>query len=157
MIFRRLQDAHVRVVLGWLPIAALAACVLAACEDSSNSSSTSSARATGQPQEQAQPKAPADRTENLNKRCEQLSQACGQQDKHKEQIGKECKEAAKQQVDSGCADQAVAAYDCYEKAFCIKGERIWALDDFRVLTERHSKCVEERKAIHKCAPGSDKK
>lgn len=155
MISRTSQNARLQVTLGWLPIAALAACALTACEDSS--SSGGSTKSAGQPQQPAPAKAPADETAKLSKRCEQLGKACGQKDKHKAQIGTECKEAAKQQVADGCADQVVATYDCYEKAFCAKNERIWALDDFRVLTERHSKCVDERKASQTCGSGSDKK
>ena len=113
MVSRRMQHAQVRAVLGWLPVAALAACVLAACEDSSSGGSKPDA---GQSTAQQQPKAAGDATEKLNKRCEQLGQACGQKEKHKEQITKECKEAAWQQVDKGCADQAVAAVSSVEGA-----------------------------------------
>ena len=47
--------------------------------------------------------------------------------------------------------KAVAAYDCYEKQLCGKGDKVWALGDLRVLSERHGKCAAERDASHACA------
>lgn len=83
-------------------------------------------------------------------RCEQLGKACGDSDKHVQTIVAECKEAAKEQVVSGCAEKAVAAYDCYQKELCGKADKVWALDDLRVLSERHGKCAAERDASRAC-------
>lgn len=104
---------------------------------------------------QAQPKPAAQPGKSLDERCERLGEACGQKDKHKEQIATECKEAAKAQVDAGCVVQAQAAYDCYQKEICTGDAKIWAFDDFRVLTKRHDKCVARRKALHECVTSSD--
>jgi hypothetical protein len=92
----------------------------------------------------------------LNKRCEELGKACGDKEKHQDGITAECKEAAKTHVEKGCADKALAAYDCYEKELCEKVKKIWVLDDFRVLTERHEKCVNERKAESECIAPAEK-
>lgn len=126
--------------------------MLTACEKSGSGNAKEDA---GEKAEQKQESA-AEKTEKLNKRCDALGQGCGEKEKNKEKITEECKEAAKKQVEKGCADKVVAAYDCYEKEICEKIEKIWVLDDFRVLTERHEKCVEERKAGHECVTGSDK-
>lgn len=87
---------------------------------------------------------------DLVTRCEELAKACGESDKHVQKIAAECKEAAKEQVVSGCTEKAVAAYDCYQKMLCGKGDKVWALDDLRVLSERHGKCVPERDASRAC-------
>jgi hypothetical protein len=89
----------------------------------------------------------------LAQRCEKLGKSCGEKDKHKTKITDECKEAATQQVAKGCSDAVVALYDCYEKQLCVKDSRIWALDDFRVLADRHEKCIDERKASEACVAG----
>jgi hypothetical protein len=86
----------------------------------------------------------------LDARCEKLSKACGDSDKHVEKLVDECKQAAKKQVDKGCADKAVAAYDCYETEVCGKADKVWALDDLRVLADRQKACVAERKALREC-------
>jgi hypothetical protein len=85
----------------------------------------------------------------LESRCEQLAKACGEKDKHVEILVAECTQAANKQVEKSCADQAIALYDCYEKSLCTK-EKVWALDDFRVLANRHGKCKAEREALDKC-------
>jgi hypothetical protein len=123
---------------------------VAACDDEKSGGSTEDA---GRGKEQATGEA----TNPLSKRCEQLGQKCGQKDKHKETIRNECKEAANKQVREGCVEKVVATYDCYEKELCVEGAKIWALDDFRVLTERHGKCGEERKASNACVAGIDEK
>lgn len=144
---RRLQDMRDFDIPGWLPVAALAACALVGCDDDGSSGATPDA---GQAKVQAQAKAVEQATKKMNERCEQLGQTCGQKDKHKETIAKECKEAAKKHVATGCVTQGVAMYDCYEKKLCTKDERIWALDDFRVLAKRVKQCVDERVALQKC-------
>ena len=88
--------------------------------------------------------------DQLDKRCEQLGKACGEKDKHEEKIVEECKEAAKKQAEKGCAAKVSAAYDCYEKEICAKINKVWAMDDFRVLVDRHSKCTAERNAAQDC-------
>jgi hypothetical protein len=88
---------------------------------------------------------------DLAKRCEQLAKTCGDNDKHVAKIVEECTQAAKTQAEKGCTGKAVAAYDCYEKELCGKGDNVWTMDDLRVLTERHSKCVAERNASSECS------
>jgi hypothetical protein len=154
MVSGRSQIVVLRRVTGTFTIAASLAFACAACEDDSAASgATSSATASAEPQ--AEPKPTAKPGPSLDERCDELGKACGQKDKHKEQIAAKCKEAAKAQSDKGCVDQARAAYDCYQKDICTKDAKIWGFDDFRVLTERHDKCVAERKAAHKCVTGSD--
>jgi hypothetical protein len=116
-----------RRTLGRLAVAALVVCGTAACKDK------------GSP---AQAK--------LEKRCEQLVKTCGDKDKKSDKLLTECKEAAKKQADAKCEDKATAAYDCYEVELC-GAEKVWALDDFRVLADRHKKCVAERDALKDCA------
>ena len=86
----------------------------------------------------------------LDKRCDQLAKACGDSDKHVQKIAGECKQAAAKQTEKKCTAQTTAAYDCYEKELCGKEDKVWALDDLRVLTDRHKKCVAERDAVRDC-------
>jgi hypothetical protein len=86
---------------------------------------------------------------DLAARCEQLGKTCGDNDKHTEKIVDECKQAAAKQAT--CADKVSALYDCYEKDVCGKGDKLWALDDMRVLAERKTKCAAEREAVKACA------
>jgi hypothetical protein len=120
-----------RRLVGWLPVAALAVCAWTACKGNREIATT---------------KATAD----LDQRCEQLGKACGDNDKHAQKIVEECKQAAAKQVESGCTDKAIAAYDCYEKELCARGDQVWTIDDFRVLSDRHMKCVAERNASREC-------
>jgi hypothetical protein len=94
--------------------------------------------------------AKASKPANLDQRCEQLGMACGDQGKHVGKLAEECAQAAARQVDKGCAAKAIAAYDCYEKELCGKSDKVWALDDFRVLVDRYGKCVAERNALRDC-------
>lgn len=87
---------------------------------------------------------------DIGTRCEELGKACGDSDKHVQKIVEECKEAAKEQVVSGCTEKAVAAYDCYQKNLCGQADKVWALEDLRVLSERHGKCAAERDASAAC-------
>jgi hypothetical protein len=121
-----------RRLLGCLPVAALALCAWTACKDKGDAAKAHVSAA------------------DLDKRCEQLAKACGDPGKHSEKILDECKQAAKMQAESGCPDKAMAVYDCYEKELCGKGDQVWALDDLRVLAERHNKCVAERNARNEC-------
>jgi hypothetical protein len=89
-------------------------------------------------------------TADLDKRCERLGKACGDEDKHQAKIADECKQAAMMQIEKGCADKAIAVYDCYEKQLCGKGEKIWSVEDLRVLADRQSKCAAERDAAREC-------
>jgi hypothetical protein len=110
--------------LGSLLLAAVAFCALAACN-----------------------KKPA--AGELDARCEQLAKTCGDKDKHSDKLLEECKDAAAKQIDK-CKDKALAAYDCYEKELCGGADKVWALDDFRVLADRHKKCTGERDALRDC-------
>jgi len=87
---------------------------------------------------------------DLEARCEELAKACGDNDKHVAKLLDECKLAAKTQAEKGCAAKATAAYDCYEKNLCGKADKVWALDDLRVLADRKSQCVTERTAASEC-------
>ena len=116
-----------RRLFGCLPAVALAVCMWTGCKNKD-------AAPTG-----------------LDKRCEQLAKACGDKDKHSDKLADECKQAAQKQTEKTCTDKAVAAYDCYEKELCGKEDKVWALDDFRVLADRHKKCVAERDALKDCA------
>lgn len=133
-------------LLGWFPLAALSAFALVACsKDGSDDAEPDAGPAATAPASTAQAS-----LEQLNKRCEQLGRVCGDKDKHKDKIVEECKLAAKAQEEKGCTQTAVAAYDCYETEICAKINRVWSVDDFRVLTDRHSKCVAERDASERC-------
>ena len=130
MALRRLR------LLGCLPVAALAAlavCAWTACKDKGDVAKTGASAA------------------DLDKRCEQLGKVCGDKDKHAEKIIEGCKQAAKKQVERGCTDKAIAVYDCYEKELCANGDKVWTIEDLRVLADRRSKCVAERNASHECA------
>ena len=133
-----------RRLRGCLPVAALAVCALTACKGSSSDSKEDAGVKT-EPQKQA-----AASPDQLNKRCEQLAIACGEKDKHQEKILEECKQAAKKQAEKGCTEKVSDAYDCYEQDICAKIKKVWAMDDFRVLVDRHNKCVDERNASQEC-------
>jgi hypothetical protein len=90
-------------------------------------------------------------TADLDQRCEQVGKACGDKDKHVEKIIEQCKQVAKTQVENGCTDKAIAVYDCYVKEVCGTGDKVWTIEDLRVLAERRSKCVAERDASRACA------
>ena len=115
-----------RQLPGRLTIAALAVCAVMACGKGSKAQS------------------------ELDKRCEQLGRLCGDAEKHDQKIIEDCKQAAKKQTEKGCVEKAVSAYDCYEKELCGKEDKVWALDDFRVLADRHKKCAAERDALKDC-------
>jgi len=85
-----------------------------------------------------------------NQRCERLGKACGDNDKHVEKIIEGCKQDAKEHVEKGCADKAIALYDCYEKELCGKADKVWTIDDLPVLADRNKKCVAERNAARTC-------
>jgi len=87
---------------------------------------------------------------DLGKRCEQLAKLCGDKDKHVDKILGECKAAAPAATAKGCADKTSALYDCYEKELCGKADKVWAVDDLRVLAERKNKCATERAAAAQC-------
>ena len=87
---------------------------------------------------------------DVNARCEQLAKLCADTDKHIAKLLEECTQAAGTQRPRGCLDQAFATYDCYEKEVCGKTDKVWTLDDLRVLTERHNKCAAQRDALRAC-------
>lgn len=115
---------------GSLPIVALALCAWAACKD-----------------EDAASKGPAD----LGARCAQLAKACGDNEKRVEKLLAECAVTVEKQGDKTCTNEASAVYACYEKELCGKDDKVWTLDDLRVLAERHGKCAAERDALRACA------
>jgi hypothetical protein len=88
---------------------------------------------------------------DLDRQCEQLAVTCGDKEKHTDKILDGCKQAAASHLERGCIAKAIAAYDCYQKSLCGGKEPVWALDDFKVLAERHGKCVDEHKALRECA------
>ena len=79
--------------------------------------------------------------------CEQLGKTCGDNDKHGEKITADCKAAPPK---AGCEDKTNALYGCYEKELCGKSDKVWALEDLRVLADRKSKCAAERAAVAEC-------
>src|ERR1051326_7897907 len=127
-------------LLRWLPVLALVACGSTACKgkgkDRGDDRKPAAAAAAG--------------AAGAAQRCDQLAQACGDNDKHVQKIAEECKQDAAQEAGSGCLDKVVAAYDCYQRELCGKGEPVWSLDDLRVLSDRHQKCLAERSAIVGC-------
>lgn len=122
-----------RRLLGCLPVAALAVCASTACKDKGDVAKTQASAA------------------DLDQRCMQLGKVCGDKEKHVEKIISECKQAAKKQVDSGCTDKVIAAYDCYVRELCGGGDKVWTIEDLGVLADRKSKCVAERNASRACA------
>jgi hypothetical protein len=120
--------------LGCAPAVALVMCVWTGCGKDKDKGGTTEGGGGG----------------DIVSRCDELGKACGDSDKHVQTIVAECKEAAKEQVVSGCAEKAIAAYDCYQKELCGKADKVWALDDLRVLSERHGKCAAERDASRAC-------
>ena len=97
----------------------------------------------------------AKQTATLEARCEQLAKACADGsgangDKHIAKLVEGCKQAAAKQGEKGCSTQAIAAYDCAEKELCGKADKVWAIDDLRVLGERQHKCEAERTALRSC-------
>lgn len=86
----------------------------------------------------------------LDKQCEELAKACGDSPKHVDKIIAECKQAATKQAANSCTDKASALYSCYMKDVCGGGDKVWAVDDLRVLAERHGTCAAERAAIAAC-------
>lgn len=86
----------------------------------------------------------------LDKRCEQMAKVCGDKAKHVDKILDECRQAAKKQVETGCADKAIAVYDCYVKDLCGDGDKVWAIEDVRVLADRHGRCLAEQAASRAC-------
>jgi len=93
-------------------------------------------------------KAPAT---SLDAKCEALATVCGDTDKHIQKILDECKQAAAK-LGAPCTDKAAVLYDCYTKELCGGKDKVWALDDLRVLVDRHGKCVAERDAVKACTP-----
>lgn len=126
-------DMALRTHLGCLSAVALLSLALAGCKDKGAATKSEPTAA------------------DLDRRCEQLSMSCGDKDKHVEKMLDQCKAAAKKQLDGKCGAKAIAAYDCYEKELCGSGDKVWSVDDLRVLAERHKKCVAESKALAECA------
>lgn len=87
---------------------------------------------------------------DMNARCERLAKVCADKEKHVAKIVDECKQAAVVQAEKKCVDKVIAEYDCYEKTLCGTEDKVWALGDFGVLSQRRSKCVAERTASRDC-------
>jgi hypothetical protein len=115
-----------RRLLGWVPVAVLALCAGTACKGGKGGAS------------------------DLAKQCEQLGTACGAEQKHQQKILDECKQGVDKLAEKGCADETAAAYACYQKELCGKGDPVWTIEDLRVLAERHDKCTTERNAVRDC-------
>lgn len=81
--------------------------------------------------------------------CEQLAKACSD-DKHVEKLADECTRAGDKLGKRGCTETAATLYGCYEKKLCGKSDKVWTLDDLRVLAERHQVCASEREALRAC-------
>lgn len=86
----------------------------------------------------------------LDSLCEQLGKSCGDKDKHIDKLVAECKLSAKKHSDKGCPGDAKALFDCYQKDLCSGSEKVWTFDDFKVLANRHNKCVMERATSRGC-------
>ena len=121
-----------RRLLSRLSIPALVLCAVAACKGGSSKPKASAA--------------------DLDKSCTHLGPTCGEKVKHQERMIEECQTVAKKQVEKGCTDKTIALYDCYDKELCGKGDKVWALDDLKVLAERKNKCErsEERRVGKEC-------
>ena len=122
-----------RPILGCLSAAALTLCVPSACKDSDTKVTITSST-------------PAE----LDKGCERIGKSCADQEKHVMKVTDACKKAVKDDSKKGCPDKVLAVYDCYDKELCGGGDKVWALDDLRVLAERHNKCAAERAAAKDC-------
>lgn len=118
-----------RTFIEWLPVAALVVFAGTACKDDGGA-------ATG--------------GVDVPKRCAQLAKACGDKDKHIEKIVEECKVSTGKYIDKGCTAKAIALYDCFEKELCGAKDKVWTLDDIRVLADRKKKCVAEATAASAC-------
>jgi hypothetical protein len=118
-----------RRLLGCLAAAALAAGAWAGCGDDKPN---------------AKPGAVLD-----SARCQKLAKSCSDE-KHEDKLVGECVKAADKLGPRGCNEAAVALYDCYEQKLCGKSDKVWTLDDLRVLAERHEVCDSERKALRAC-------
>ncbi|HEY5937809.1 MAG TPA: hypothetical protein VIU61_24340, partial [Kofleriaceae bacterium] len=106
-----------------------------------------------QPPEPKQPDVkpePAITPADLERRCDRLGKACGDGAKHVTKLTAECKQAAKRQTQSSCARAAITAYDCYETKLCGRKDKVWALDDLRILSERKARCAAEAEAVRAC-------
>jgi len=122
-----------RTLLGCLAVATLIIGAGTSCKDKGDGAKTQAGAA------------------DLQQRCERVAKACGEQDKHIEKMVVECKPAVATHIEKGCADKAIALYDCYARELCGKADKVWALDDLRVLAERQNKCVAERETVAACA------
>jgi hypothetical protein len=117
----------------------LAACALFACGDDKHDDKPAAASASA---------SAATVSADLGARCAPLAEACGGNDKHSK-ILEQCTATAQQ--GQRCAAEGAAVYDCYQRELCGKGDKIWTLDDLRVLAERHGACTTEREALRACA------
>ncbi|HUQ06796.1 MAG TPA: hypothetical protein VM261_30040 [Kofleriaceae bacterium] len=82
-------------------------------------------------------------------RCERLAKACSE-GKHVTTLTDDCDRAVEKLSKRGCEMPAAEVYGCYEQKLCGKNDKVWALDDLRVLAERHDACETEREALRAC-------
>lgn len=120
--------------LGCLGVAAIAVLALAACKDDSKFDPR---------------KKKADTPALDGDRCEEMANACSD-DKHVSKLAEECSKAGVKLGQRGCTLSAATLYQCYETKLCGKADKVWTLDDLRVLAERHEVCKSEREALRAC-------
>jgi hypothetical protein len=82
-------------------------------------------------------------------RCEEMAKACSDE-KHVSKLAGECSKAGVKLGQRGCTLSAATLYQCYETKLCGKSDKVWTLDDLRVLAERHDVCKSEREALREC-------
>jgi hypothetical protein len=82
-------------------------------------------------------------------RCEAMAKACSDE-KHVSKLAEECSRAGVKLGQRGCTLSAATLYECYETKLCGKSDKVWTLDDLRVLAERHEVCKSEREALRAC-------
>jgi serine/threonine-protein kinase len=90
---------------------------------------------------------------DLPTQCERLGYACGDTAKHITAVIEQCKRGAADLATKKCVAQANKLYECYQAKVCGKDAKIWALEDLRVLAQRHHACAAEATALQTCAGG----
>jgi hypothetical protein len=124
--------------LGCLGVAAIAALALMACKDDSKFDPRSRGKKGG-----------GEASALDGDRCEQMAKACSDE-KHVSKLAEECSKAGVKLGQRGCTLSAATLYECYETKLCGKADKVWTLDDLRVLAERHEVCKSEREALREC-------
>ncbi len=86
----------------------------------------------------------------LPTQCERLGHACGDTAKHITAVIAQCKDGVADLTAKKCDAQANKLYECYAAKVCGKNAKIWALEDLRVLAQRHHQCAAEATALQSC-------